>query len=93
MRNRIDSSKAVASTTVARINCLSVLPLCRTVTSPPLPYPGEDANAEAERLKKLPPGLSQTWLLLEFCDRPCLQVSLGWWRHQLCRCASVYYPA
>ena len=55
--------------------CLLVLLLCRTVTSPPLPYPGEDADAEAERLKKLPPGGSQTWLLLEFCDKPCLQVT------------------
>lgn len=51
-----------------------MLRLDRTVTSPPLPYPGEDAAAEAERLEKMPAGNSQTWLLLEFCDKPCLQV-------------------
>jgi hypothetical protein len=54
----------------------------RTVTSPPLPYPGEDAHQEAERLKRLPPGGSQTWLLLEFCDKPCLQVAPGMHQHR-----------
>jgi hypothetical protein len=61
----------------AHFSRLLVPVLCRTVTSPPLPYPGEDADAEAERLEKLPPGGSQTWLLLEFCDKPCLQVTPG----------------
>jgi hypothetical protein len=77
----------------AYLNCVSVLLLCRTVTSPPLPYPGEDADAEAERLRKLPPGGSQTWLLLEFCDRPCLQVTPGMWRHPSCICALLYASA
>lgn len=47
------------------------------MTNPPLPYPGEDAEKEAERLEKLPPGESQTWLLLEFCDKPCLQANFS----------------
>jgi hypothetical protein len=47
---------------------------CRTVTKPPLPYPGEDAEKEAARISALPEHESQTWLLLEYCDKPCLQV-------------------
>ena len=47
----------------------------RTVTKPPLPYPGEDAEREAVRISALPAHESQTWLLLEYCDRPCLQVT------------------
>ena len=47
----------------------------RTVTKPPLPYPGEDAEREAVRISALPAYESQTWLLLEYCDRPCLQVT------------------
>ena len=45
----------------------------RTVTSPPLPYAGEDPAAEAARIAALPDDESQTWLLLVYCDKPCLQ--------------------
>lgn len=51
-----------------------IIRICRTVTKPPLPYPGEDAEREAVRISALPAYESQTWLLLEYCDRPCLQV-------------------
>lgn len=52
--------------------------LHRTVTKPPLPYPGEDAAKEAARISALPDHESQTWMLLEYCDKPSLQVtSLG----------------
>jgi hypothetical protein len=60
--------------------------LCRTVTKPPLPYPGEDAEEEAARISALPDHESQTWLLLEYCDKPCLQVSASM---QLCRCQTM----
>ena len=58
--------------------CPGLIYMCwnarRTVTKPPLPYPGEDAKREAVRISALPAYESQTWLLLEYCDRPCLQV-------------------
>lgn len=63
-----------------RVSCVCPIarqcPMHRTVTKPPLPYPGEDAGKEAARIAALPAHESQTWLLLEYCDKPCLQVWL-----------------